>query len=406
MASCTERLIAAVVASALLALIPQRVLSQDTPWEPAIQRLIHLTFNENFVTAHAIADSLLSAHPRRPEPPFYKATVYWRQGMNVRDGDKHDPEILRYLGSSIEKTERWIKLQGESAEMFLWLGNAYGLRTGLRMVRKEVFKGVIDGIEGREYLDETIAIEPDAMDANFGIGLSDYILSHNPSILRAVQRLFNLPSGDREGGLRRLKEAATRGRYNRLDAVSALAYLELYYEMDAVSAEERLRGLLAHYPNSLDYRIRYADTMLRLQMEHGRRLSKAMLDSTASIRSIAFSRKWALFRWREMKLDFIQGISHFLIGNNERAGALLTAVASRSRNKKNWLVGPAELTLGKIADLEGDRERAKEHYRRAVQRDNVWGSRDEARRYQGQPYNGIEPDSRPVDRELRYPGRP
>jgi len=376
------------------------------PWASPVLRLIDHSVNETFDEAHTIADSLLVAHPDRPEPPFYKATVLWRQGLNVRDGKKYDDQILAYLALSIERTEEQVRRHGDTAEMFLWFGNAYGLRTGLRMLRKEVFQGVVDGIEGRQYLDEAILMDPNLVDANFGIGLSDYILSRNPTILRAVQRLFSLPSGDRRSGIERLEIAIAEGHYNRIDALSARAYLDLYYEMDAIAARRRLVDLLNRYPNSLDYRIRYADTMLRLQMEHGEDLAQAMIDSTASIRRIAYQRKWQLFRWRELKLTFIQGVGHFLLGNRARARALLTAVAAHSRDNNNWLVGPAELILGKLADLTADRATAKEHYRRSERRDDVWGSHDEAKRFQIQAYTGQEPAGRPVDDEIRYPGRP
>jgi tetratricopeptide (TPR) repeat protein len=396
-----------ILAGLLLLLSPvQSVSADELTWEAPTHRGIDLTLNENFEPAHAIFDSLILAHPDRPEPLFYSAVVYWRQGMNTRDGKKHDDDILKYLALSIEASEKWMKYQGESPEMFLWLGNAYGLRTGLRMLRKEVFKGILDGIEGREYLDEAIHLDPVLTDANFGIGLSDYILSRNPSILRAVQRLFDLPAGYRKGGIRRLDDAIESGRFNRTDALSARAYVDLYYEMDAQSARARFLDLLNRYPNSLDYRIRYVDTMLRLHAEHGEDLAQTMLDSTASVYRIALDRKWELFRWRTIKLNFIQGLSHFTIGNYSRAKALLDATVARSRDKDNWLVGPAELTLGKIADIEGERAAAKEHYRRAERRDDVWGSHGEARRYQIRPYAGIEPDTRPIDEEIRYPGRP
>ena len=382
-----------------------RASAQDE-WEPLVLQIIHHSMDETFDTAHVLADSFLATHPTRPEPYFYKATVFWRQGMNDRSGSKYDDDILAHLGRSIEASENWIKHEGETAESFLWLGNAYGLRTGLRMLRREVFKGVIDGIEGRTYLDEAVAIDPDLVDANFGIGLSDYILSRNPTILRAVQRLFDLPSGDRRGGLRRLDEAIEGGTYNRIDAESARAYVDLYYEADAPGAHARLLELLDRFPNSLDYRIRLVDCMVRLQMEHGQDHASAMVDSTTSVRRIAFQRKWQLFRWREIKLTFVHGLGHFLQGNHERALPLLMATTSYSRVDDNWLIGPAELMLGKIADLSGRRDDAKEHYRNAERHDDVWGSHDEARRYQIQAYTGEEPESRPVDYEIRYPERP
>ena len=348
----------------------------------------------------------MAAHPNRPEPAFYKAVVYWRQGMNLQDGAQYDPEILRFIDATIEHAEQQMRLQGESADLFLWLGNAYGLRTGLEMLRRDIFKGVVDGFRGREYLAEALELDPDLIDAKFGLGLSDYILATKPRILRVVQRLLNLPSGDRTGGIETLQRVITEGRFTVTDARSALAYIDLYYERDRRAAFARIQDLLARYPNSLDYRIRLVDAMLGLSLEEGDDLSPALVDSVRSIRTIAQERGLKLIGWRRLKLLFIEGVGLYGMKRYEEALTPLSRVATTHKDDDNWLIGPTELLLGKIADLSGDREGAMAHYTKAEHREEVWGSRTEARRLQIEPFDGQEPSHRPRDDEQRYPERP
>ncbi len=99
-------------------------------------------------------------------------------------------------------------------------------------------------------------------------------------------------------------------------------------------------------------------------------------------------------------------MGHYFQGEHGRAASRLARVAARTDVDDNWLLGPAELTLGKMADLRGEREQARALYRRAEGREDVWGSRDEARRLQVKPFDGREPGTRPKDDEQRYPERP
>ena len=392
--------------SLLLCFLLPSAVDAESSWEPSIHRIIHLSLDEDFASAHALADSVMHAHPDRPEPAFYKAVIYWRQGMNRQDGTKYDPDVLRYVEATIERAEQRMRRHGESADLFLWLGNAYGLRTGLEMLRRQVFKGIVDGFQGREYLTEALEIDPDLVDARFGLGLSDYILATKPRILRIVQRLFNLPSGDRKGGIASLERVTEEGRFTVTDARSALAYIDLYYERDRRAAFARVQDLLTRYPNSLDYRIRLADTMLALTFEEGDSLSSALVDSVRSIRAIARDRGWELIGWRRLKLLFTEGAGLYRIGRHAEARARLTRVAATHKDDDNWLIGPTELLLGKLADLSGDRETAKTHYARSERREDVWGSFAEARRLQIRPFDGQEPSQRPKDDEQRYPERP
>lgn len=373
--------------------------------QAALLRGIHLTLDEAFTDAHAVFDSLAAAEPDRPEPPFYKAMAYWRKGLNLEGGPAYDSDVRTLLRRAIGLAEAHIKAHGESGEMYFWLGNAYGVRTGLEMLRKNVLRGAMDGYQGRECLFEAVRLDTSLVDPRFGIGLSDYFLSQQLRILRMAGRLLSLPSGDREGGLEQLDRAARDGVYCQMDALSARAFIALYYEHDHEDARRRVAELLGRFPNSLDYRIRYADALLYLTIEQGQDHRRALIDSVGSIRRIAGARGDRLKPWRRSKLVFTEGMAHYLLGDRDRAQALMTDYL-READPKSWLRGPAELVLGKLADLKADRTRALAHYRRVLKCEDVWASRAEAKRYREQPFSGEEPARRPPDRAQRYPEMP
>ena len=361
--------------------------------------------NEEFERAHAIYDALIVAEPDRPEGYFGRALAYWDEGLILEDGDRFDRETIRYLEAVIRVSEKAVERQGETAEMLFWLGSAYGLRATLAMVRNRVLRGVRDGLKSRSLLRRSVELDPDRVDACFGLGLTDYVVSRKPLILRLVSRLLFLPSGDRAAGLAALDRVATKGTYCRSYAISSRAFIELYYEKNPEEAMIRFARLLRQYPNSLDFRIRYVDALFALSMRGRVGFRQGLIDSARSARKMAAERGWALERWTRTKLDFIEGFGHYLTMAFGEAKALMETYL-READRKSWLLGPAELILGKVSDLDGDRRAAVERYRRALRREDVWGTHAEARRYLKRPFSGKERSSRPHDLVRRYPDRP
>ena len=361
--------------------------------------------NEEFSRAHAIYDSLIAADPDRPEGYLGKALAYWDEGLILEDGERFDRETHRFLKEVIRVSEKEVERRGESAEMMFWLGSAYGLRSTLAMVRGRVLEGVTDGLKSRAFLRRSVDLNPDLVDAHFGLGLMDYVVSRKPRILRFVSRLLFLPEGDRAAGLAAIGRAAKEGTYCRSHAISSRAFIELYYEKDPAEALLRFAQLLERYPNSLDFRIRYLDAAFSLAQRGRTRTRHGLIDSARSVRKIANERGWTLERWTRTKLIFIEGFGHYSNAAFEPAKEFMMRYVQEA-DDKSWLLGPAQLMLGKLSDIEGDRPAAIERYQRALKRENVWGTHAEARIYMKRPYTGRETFSRPHDLVRRYPERP
>ncbi len=380
-------------------------LSVQANRQVAAQEGLDRMLNEDYARAHAIFDSLIHAEPERPEGYLGRAFAYWDASLILEDDTQHDREIRRLIKQATRVSERHIKTHGESAEMFFWLGSVYGLSATLEMVRGSTLEAVINGLRSREFLQEALDLDPNLIDARFGLALSDYIIARKPRLLRMVSRLFSLPAGDREGGLAQLDLVAREGVYCQRHALSSRAFIALYYEKTSEEARRRFADLLRRYPNSIDYRVRYLDALFALTVKGEKAYRGALIDSVRSIRKMAVQRDWKLDRWTHTKLIFIGGLGYYLTGKTERAREDMETYIQQAE-KKSWLLGPAELILGKLADLNGNRTNAIAHYKRALKQEDVWGTRAEARRYLKRPFLGEEPVQRPPDLVRRYPERP
>ncbi len=377
----------------------------NVPRQDAVRLGIDHMLNERFDLSHSIFDSLIAVEPDRPEGFLGKALTYWNASMLLADGERFADRVDHLTGRAIKIAERTLKTDNDNAEMVFLLGKAYGLRAGLALIHGSPIDGVLHGLKCRDYLKETIRLDPNHADAYFGLGLADYVAARQPRFLRMVSRLLSLPDGNRKRGLARLERVARDGIYTQRHAVSSRAYIALYYEKDYGDARSRFADLHRRYPHSLDYRIRYLDALFGLTIQGRQDHRRALIDSARSIRRMAKTRNWDLNRWSRTKLDFIEGFGHYLSGNVEATKKHLE-IYIREATKKSWLLGPAHLILGKLADLRNDREIAIRHYRRARNHEDVWGVHVEADTYLRLPFTGEEPVRRPPDTVRRYPEKP
>ncbi len=361
--------------------------------------------DERYALSHAIFDSLISVEPERPEGYLGKALSYWNESMLVANGERFVDSVDHLTGRAIKLAERALKRDNDNAEMVFLLGKAYGLLAGLALIHGSPIDGVLHGLKCRDYLEETIRLDPDMADAYFGLGLAEYVAARQPRFLRMVSRLLALPEGNRKRGLERLERVAREGIYTQRHAVSSRAYIALYYEKDYDDAVLRFADLHSRYPHSLDYRIRFLDALFGLTIRGRRDHRQALIDSARSIRRLAELRGLDLNRWSRTKLDFVEGFGHFLSGNAAEARERLEIYIAEASGK-SWLLGPSHLILGKLADTRNDRETAIRHYRKARKYEDVWGVHDEAESYLQQPFTGEEPVRRPPDTVRRYPEKP
>ena len=162
---------------------------------------------------------------------------------------------------------------------------------------------------------------------------SDFGTTRQPRFLRMVGRLLSLPSGDRLRGLRQMDWIAKKGTYTRQHAISARAFIELYYEKNYHNAMCRFEQLHMQYPKSIDYRIRYLDAVFVLTVKGEPDYRSALADSSRSIRELAKQRDWRLIRWVDTKLHFIEGYGYYLDDKKNHARTKMEIYAQKAHRK-------------------------------------------------------------------------
>jgi len=362
------------------------------PPEKDLLRGIDLILNEQFSTALAHFDSLIVAYPDHPAGYFYKAMAYWRNYFVEREEPLDEKAIEDHLERAIRESKRMLsetrfdKNDPRKVEALFYLGGAYGYKGLVALDGDHWIQAARAGVKGWKYLRQVLEEDRYRWDAQYGLGLYNYMTARLPGVVRFVGKILTLPMGDQARGLAELRAAAERGRYSRAVAKSALATFYLRYERRPVEARQWLEELTTRYPNSVDFRVLLMDAYFQLSVGYGEDHWAEMLPLSDEIRRMLTTRSARLSpRWEDRN-HFATGYAAYRVRAYDRADRELREYVARFDDRTGRWLSLAELTLGKIADLRGQRDEAIAWYRRAKTHRNIWAVHHESDRYLKHPF--------------------
>jgi tetratricopeptide (TPR) repeat protein len=107
------------------------------------------------------------------------------------------------------------------------IGVSYGLRANYSFVVKKAWRDALkDATAARKSHARLTELDPTFVDAELTQGMNDYIVGSLPFQWKMLGFLAGF-HGDKQRGMRTLKEVSERGRMNRVDAMALLAALYL-----------------------------------------------------------------------------------------------------------------------------------------------------------------------------------
>ena len=237
------------------------------------------------------------------------------------------------------------------------LGAAAGLRASyISTVEGRVRDSL--GAARRAYHEHrrSLALDPSRMDAGLIVGLYRYGVASLPFPLRMMARLAGFEGG-RDIGLRLVESAAQYPSYTRSNArfVLALLYNRQGRHEEALRV---LRQLRDEFPRNRLLWLEVGSTALRAG--HAREAIDALTEGIAKLDADARPRAYGeVARWR-----YQRGAAFVAARDADSAARdLQMAVAATA---PIWVHGRAQLELGKLADLAGDRSGARARYRQAA----------------------------------------
>ncbi|MDH5397065.1 MAG: tetratricopeptide repeat protein [Cyclobacteriaceae bacterium] len=320
-------------------------------------------YNFKFREAHSQFMWLRNKYSWHPLPFLLLGMNEWWKIQPNPANTAHDEVFLAYMDTVIMVSERLYERPEYKIEAAFFLSAAYGFKGRLYSDedRKNWRKATVAGKEALNYL-EVSKGKPDlSPELLFGDALYNYFsewIPENYAILKPVMLLF--PPGNKELGMKQLKEVSFNAFYTRTEAMVWLMRILHNYENDPKGALYIGEYLYNTYPDNAYFHRYYA----RLLYSSGR-FSDAMTTSERIIQRIdsahtgyeATSGRYAAFflgHINQVRRNYGDAKKYYLraIDFARQIGATETGYYLYSM-----------LNLGRICQEEGDEKMAREYYK-------------------------------------------
>ncbi|MEO7651664.1 MAG: tetratricopeptide repeat protein [Bryobacteraceae bacterium] len=259
------------------------------------------------------------------------------------------------------------------------LGVSYGLRANWNfLVRKAWRDALREATTARKMHNRVSELDPSNIDAKLVQGAHDYVVGSLPTLYKMLGFLAGY-RGDRDKGIRMLREVAEKGRYNRIDAEVFLCAL-YRREQRWHEASPLLEDLVRRFPRN--YLLRFEQA----QMFGAIGKKDQALDTLRKVAELTASRAPGFTALPIEKVHYQMGNIYFWYRDFDKAiDSLKKATANASVLDLNT-GALAYLRMGQTYDLTNRRELAQAAYKKAIEFAPEADASKEAHKYLSSPY--------------------
>jgi len=228
-----------------------QVYSQDIKFDSLASRGIRQIYDIKFGQAEKTFRQLIADYPDHPAGRFFLAMIDWWKILLNPDDESHDDIFFQKLEDVIYQCDQLLDSNPENVDALFFKGGAIGFRGRLRSLRESWLKAADDGREALPIVERASNLDPDNKDVQLGFGIYDYYASVIPDeypLLKPLMIFF--PSGDKEKGLKELKNTAENGKYAKYEARYFLMTLYYNYENNPFKAYEYASILSGEFPDN------------------------------------------------------------------------------------------------------------------------------------------------------------
>jgi len=379
----------------------------QTVIEDELAEAIELIFQENYSQADSVCTALIDQFPRHPAGYFMKGVLFWKQGYYMKNYDQYNKTALKWLGRAVKIAKKNIKENPNDASAYFFGGGAYGYQGSVYARRKSWLKTGYAAFRGIRYLEKAMALDSTLYDIYYGSGLYHVLASHQPGVVKWIQKLLPIPNGDEKLGIRYLKIAAEKGKFTNLAALAALAMAYVYYDERYDDAIALLEPLVRRYPRNLDFGTALINAYFYKGLTDGSINWDRLLALVQHVENYVRAQNYQLDPWWSDKLEFITGYSLYMKGQFALAAPLLKDYCDKySKKGASYLTGLGYLTLGKMADIAGNRQLAINFYKKVQKYEAMGNEKELAAQLLLVPFRGEKPLVRFVGAYAELPDRP
>lgn len=219
-------------------------------------------YNFNFESCTETFQKIIDDDPSNPAGYHYKSVKHLWYFLD--DKNENDFEIfLAYSDTAILKAEEIINSDSTNPFIYYILGTSYSYRAVAYGRAEEYLNALWATKKFHSILSAAILIDSTFYDAYLGLGLYNFAVSQTPQAWRWALDLTGI-SGDKKNGVKYIKLAAEKGKFNRNEAKFYLSQIQAEFFRELKDAEKILTSLSKKYPHNL----LFAFTLANLQVKN------------------------------------------------------------------------------------------------------------------------------------------
>jgi tetratricopeptide (TPR) repeat protein len=263
------------IAAALL-LFPPAIRAGKINPAPEIKEGLRKMYSGDTKGAIEIARRVQQARPQHSIGYLLEANARWWQiycavcdvKWNLIDawdrGKLRDDDAYFALADrAITLAEAEIKAR-ETAEMHVYAGMAFGLKTRLYGLRGERLNVARSGVKGRAHFARALELDPEMGDACTGMGLYNYFADVLSPMAKVFRFFMGIPGGNKQEGIRQLEKAMATAELSASEARFYLARNLRTFDQKYERAAELLEPLVAEYPQNPVFALLLGDMNAKL----------------------------------------------------------------------------------------------------------------------------------------------
>jgi tetratricopeptide (TPR) repeat protein len=298
-------------------------------------------------------DSLATLCDGEPYYLLIKSRVA-RELLTVDDEDKKNvtdvaQPIHRDLDRVIDTCTARLESGDDDPRLRLYRGLAWMSKSHLRSFERRFWRAGRDAKKGKSDLESYLKIEPDDPLALGTLGVFLYFADTIPSVFKYLSKLFLMPTGDREEGLKHIETAASTESVFQTDFQVVLLTVFLLFEGRYEDGLENATELLARHPGypRLAHPLALMQPFNPIGVAANAERIDAMLDRFEG-KPPGEAERYAL-----SLLDFLNAYANRFVAPPDVAAEDLTRIADSNPEHPDWVGGYAAFELGRLLASQG-----------------------------------------------------
>ena len=226
------------------------ILLEDMNMKVLSTKAVNDMYNFKFEKAESEFQWFKYKYPGHPLPYFLMGLSTWWKIIPNEDNEQYDATFLSYMDSTITLAEKLHDQNEENIEASFFLAAAYGFKGRLHSDRKDWRRAAVASRNALKYLDKSRGKGDFSPEFMFGDGLYNYYRDWVPANYPALKTILWLfPKGDKDLGIKQLKDVANNALYTRTEAQYFL--MRIYSEENQLQkAYELSRYLHETFPDN------------------------------------------------------------------------------------------------------------------------------------------------------------